>query len=390
MTFAEQITAHAAEVHGEKPVDTPQTTEMVTETPSTTSEPGTQTDTPSVIEGNQPQEQVIDTPTTNVETPTQAPIDYNSILEEISGGEFKDIDSFKGSLSKFKEYDAVLKEKQDLEAKLNGTIVPANDYLKKLNELHMNGATADQIKSFQRLNDIGDLSKVSPTDIKVHKMVQDGWSEEMARKAVDQEFPLSDYDEDSDEYKILNEKLRISSERDKLDLQKQMVELSTLGEDKIKQEEQEKLNAIAAETQYKNEVKAIIPKITENLKGLGEINLNGEEGDKALKLNFNYNEEFKKDIPKLIELYFDSNKSPITEESLKQASQYVENVYWGVNRQHILETAVKHAVSATTEQIQKKYENRSGLPSETPRTLTTGDIQSEKAAFLERIANRGN
>lgn len=390
MTFAEQITAHAATMHGETSEEKTTNAEIANEE-QTSQEAPSATENNAVIAETQSSEQQTSTPEEQVSS-QEAPkaLDYNAILGEISGGEINDLETFKSSLPKLKEYDTILKDKQELEEKFKGTIVPANDYLKKLNELHQNGATADQIKSFQRLNDLGDLTNLDPFETKVHKMVQDGWSEEMARKAVAQEYPLSELDEDSDEYQILNEKLRLSAEKDKMELQKSLVELSTIGEEKIKAEEQQKLETIAQQEKYKNDVKAIIPKIAPNLKGLGEINLNGEEGEKAIKLNFNYNEEFKKDVPQLLDLFFNTNQLPLTEENIKKAEQYVQDVYWGVNKQSIIETAVKHTADTIRDQVENKYINRSGLPNEQQRTHTTGDVQSEKAAFLERIANRGN
>jgi len=226
MTFAEQITAHAATMHGETNEENTSNAEIANEQQASQEAPSN-TENNAVIAETQSSEQTNSTNETQ-EATQEAPksIDYNAILEEISGGEIKDLDSFKGSIPKLKEYDTILKDKQDLEEKIKGTIVPANEYLKKLNELHQNGATADQIKSFQRLNELGDLDKLDPIDIKVHKMVQEGWSEEMAKKAVAQEYPLSNYDEETDEYKILNEKLRLSAEGDKRELKKSLVELS--------------------------------------------------------------------------------------------------------------------------------------------------------------------
>lgn len=378
MSFEDQITEYATMMHGN--------TEPTNPTPDAAIVEETPVETPVLAE----------TPTEIVETPSIAPTNepvvepstpnYNAILEEISGGAFKDVETFKGSLPKFQEYDSLTTAKTELEEKVKNMFTPTNDYVKTLNEMYANGATTDQIKSYQRLNEIGDLNTLSPFDIKVHKMVHEGYNEDIARKIVGQEFPIEDFEEGSDERLILEEKMKISSAQDLKILEQHKKDLSSFGEQQKQAQEQEKLQLIASQENHKKEVALAVPKIAEAMKGLGELNLNGKDGEEAVKLNFDYKDEFKAEIPKLINDFFVEYNLPLTAENIQNASNYISAVYWDQNKESILQSATKHVEAVTWEKALNKYENRSGLPTE-PVNANIVNVNAAQSDFLHSVAN---
>src|SRR6478736_1492489 len=79
--------------------------------------------------------------TSTPEAPTQQITeqpDYGKIFDEISGGLFKDVDSFKAALPKFQAYDSLQSKALQLEEKSKENPF-ANDFTKVLNEMVKSG-----------------------------------------------------------------------------------------------------------------------------------------------------------------------------------------------------------------------------------------------------------
>lgn len=320
--------------------------------------------------------------------PTPVVPDYNTILDEISGGAFKDVESFKSALPKISEYDTLKAAKEELEAKVN--IKPfANEYVEKLNELIKSGAGEDQIKNFQKISQV-DFDKLSPIDAKVANMVKDGYSEAIARKIVEQEYPIEDFEEGSDERLILEEKLRISSKADFEALQSYKAEMSKVEVDTSAQElaETKRLAELAQTEQHKQLVNQAVPKIAETFTGLGELNLSGnvKEGEEPMKLGFDFAPEFKAEIPQMLTNYFLDGKTEMTNETVAEAYGYIRAEYLNKNIESIAQSIAKHVESVTWEKAVNKYENRSGLPQQ-QENVNTDNTQAEYSSFLQKVAN---
>lgn len=369
----------------ETPVETTTETVIVTDTSASTP-----SEAPASTE-------IVDTTHTQGTLPAETTtVDYSKFLSESSEGLFTDVDSFKSALPKIKEYDTKVQEYNDLLAKHNeleekSKVSPfANEYVKSIDDMLRAGKSADEIENFTKISRIN-LDEISDVDAKVMVMVKNGYSESIARQKVERDFPFSDLDEDSAEYHILKEELRVSSLQDKQILKDYKKELTAFDNSAQvqanEQAEQLRLAEIAKNTAHTQAVKQTAPKIAETIQGLGEINLNGKEGDEAVKLNFDYNAEFKANLPKSLESFFLDGQMEVNDENIALATKYIKADYLEKNFDNIAQSIFKHADALATERVVNKYENRTGLP---PETLPTNVNASDKeyADFLQNMVKR--
>jgi len=320
-------------------------------------------------------------------TTSQAP-DYNTILDEMSGGVFKSVDDFKAALPKIGEYDSLATQKAELEAKLQADPF-ANDYVKKLNDFVKSGASQDQINNFQRVNQIGDPTQLSPIEAKVTKMVMvDGYSEAIARQIVETDFPISEYEDGSTEKLILEEKLRVSAANDAKELTKFIADATKVDTTAQQAQETQRLEAIAQEAQYTNHVKTLAPQIAQTITGLGEISLIEKEGEESIKFNVEYPNEFRNTIPEKISNYFLETGSEVNADNITEAQRYIAANYLAENFTTIAKNIANQVEAKIWEKAVNKYENRSGLP---PAQEPVGveNQQKELSDFMNRVAGVG-
>lgn len=375
------------------PVSTETTTETVI-VPETSSEETTAAPVSTEIVETTTASETTDTTTPAPVEAAPVQIDYSEFLSKESEGLFTDVDSFKAALPKIKDYDTKVKDyesllttKTELEEKLK--VDPfANDYVKTLNEMVKAGKTADEIENFTKISRL-DLDQISASDAKVMVMVKNGYSEAIAKQIVDQEFPIEDFDEGSVERTILEEKLRVSSIKDREELKAYKKELTTIDntaqvEAQTKAEEQ-RLQGIAKAEEHKTLVKQIVPRIAEKISGLGEKNLNGKDGDEAVKLNFDYTAEFKAELPEKISSFFLDAQMEVNDENAALVEKYIRADYLERNFDQIAQSIFKHAEALTTEKMVNKYENRTGLPPESTNVVVDNSRQ-EYNDFLRKVA----
>lgn len=330
-----------------------------------------------IVEPNTTTEPVV--PESVVETPA---VDYSKFLTDESEGLFTDIESFKAAIPKVKEYDTLLASKTELEEKLK--VDPfANDFVKTMNEMIKAGKTADEIENFTKISRL-DLDQISAVDAKVMVLVKNGYSEAVARQKVARDFPIDDFDEGSTDRTILEEELRISSLEDRRILKEFKKDLTTVDNSAQEQQEQARLASIAHAETHKQTVKQVIPKISEAIVGLGERNLNGKEGDEAIKLGFNYTPDYKAELPSKLEAFFLDGQMEVNDDNIALAQKYIRADYLEKNFDTIAQSIFKHAESITEERMVNKYENLSGLPPE-PTNIVVDNTQTEYKEFLQKM-----
>lgn len=380
MSLTDKINQYAQQEFGTQTEVNAPAAEMAQETiapPVQVSEPIE----PSIIQANTSTEPIEPAAATIPQTP-----DYNTILDEMSGGVFKSVDDFKAALPKIGEYDTLASQKAELEAKLNGLIEPANDYVKRLNDFVKSGASADQIRNFQRVNQIGDPTQLAPIEAKVTKLVMvDGYSEEIARKMVELDFPINDENLEPTEKLILEERLRVEAAKDAKELNKFIAEASTIDTSAQQAQEAQRLQAIAEEAQFTNHVQSLAPQIAQTITGLGEIALIENEGEEAIKFNVEYPQEFRATLPEKMAAYFMGTKSEINQETIAEAQGYIAASYLAENFPTIAKHIAKQVEATTWEKAVNKYENRSGLP-QAKEPVGVENQQKELSEFLQRVA----
>lgn len=282
---------------------------------------------------------------------TEAP-NFDKYFEEISGGVFKSADEFKAALPKWQAVNTAEQQVADLQKKLNEAY--ADDYEKKRNELKRSGATKEQLKAFETVNDLGDLNELDPIEAKVQKLILvDGYSEKIARSKVDREFPLDTADED--ELEELKEDLRLSVKKDLEALQAFKVQQSTPQTDK---------NLVTAlqKQQIEAQINPVLTDFVNSFSSLGTLNLNGKEGDDAIGFNLDITAEAKQEIAGDIKAYFVDNQLPVTQENYNEALAYARDQYISKNIGEYGRAIWSKASSYYEKFYSDKYSNSSGLP----------------------------
>lgn len=360
-------------------VTTEKPTEMVETPAETTPEPEATPQEPVSTEMEQTVEVDANEPV------TQPEVNYNEWLKNETGGLFEDVETFKNSLQKFKDYDS--KESQILELQKNQ--MPEDAFIKKLSEMRNAGASPSQINEFIKINtEYEDLTKLEPMEAKIAKMVLiDGYSKEVAQRKVENEFNLYGYDEDSIEYREKQEDLKISSKKDLEQLAEYQAKISKVENT----EENKRLEGIALKSAHEEEVSKHIPNIVSDLKGgLGVMNLSGKVGeeDVALDFNFDYDEDFKSSLPQMASYFFNQSIEPITKEKVEEFKSYANAIY----RDKIFDKSVKDAylsgLAKGAEKAELKYVNNGGVKETVKEDVNKStQLSAEWKAFEEKVAN---
>jgi hypothetical protein len=359
-------------------VSTPQPTSVMEQAPVATHEPAAAPVMSEVAPtGEQPAEPEAK-PTTE-----QPAFDANKWVDEITGGMFKDVDAFKQSLPKLSEYDKLKTERDTFEAKTKENPF-ASDYVKILNDLVSKGATVDQLNNFQKINAIGDINTLSPIDAKVAKLVLiDGYKESVARKMVDKDYPITDYDDGSDEKEILEEKLRVDSNTDKAALAQYKAQTSTV----TNPAEDVQLQTLAQKAQHETYVKSTVPNIASQINGMGELSFKNKDGVEQGKLKFDYPAEFKAQIGDKLTEYFMDGQTPINNETVQEAFKTINAYYLDENFPVISQRIWDSAYAKATEDAINKYENKSGLP-KSPEVQVSENSNADYNKFLNGLVGK--
>lgn len=354
--------------------------------PATTNEPNTgMVGTPPVATVETPPVvTVMETPAPVSEETKPVEPDFNKLVEEWTGGTFKDVDTLKQALPKFSQYDAVKQERDQFEAKTKENPY-ASDYVRILNDLVQKGATPDQLSNFQKINSIGDIASLTPVDAKVAKLVLiDGYNENVARKMVDRDYPVGDYEDGTDDKLILEEKLRVDSNADKAALAHYKAQTSTAPATN----DDAKLQALAQRTQHENYVKQIVPSIAGQINGMGELSFKDDKGTEQGKLKFDYPPEFKARIPGILEEYFMDGQTPINNDTVQQAFKTANAAYLDENFPVLSKRIWDSAYAKGAEDMVNKYENKSGLPQSPEVQVIPNNSAAELLAFQKRLVGQ--
>lgn len=298
------------------------------------------------------------------------PYNYWADLETKSEGLVKDEDTFKSVLEKFKGYDTLAAEKAELE---KNQWKPINDYVATFDKLIRDGANADQVKAFVKLNEYGNLEDLKPIEAKVAKMVLiDGYSEEVARKVVNRNFDFNQFDEDiesqKDDADILREELRISAKSDLEALKDYRKDLSVVPNPEKESAEAAKLTEIATISTYNKTVEAEAGKIAKNFPS--KLDYEFKIGDESIKFEDTFEKDFlDNQLPVLVADYFKDSMDPVNKDTIGEAYSYAFGEYLKANDTKRLERAYQKGFNEGSERTVNKYENKSGLPKAQENTI---------------------
>lgn len=289
-------------------------------------------------------------------------IDYAKFLEESSGGLFKSVEEFTASLDKIKEYDEIKQKLTEIESRDPF----ANDYVKKLNALVAAGKTQEQIDAFTALSRLGDLASMDPFEVKVQRLIFDGYPRATAERQVRNKFGLNiSVDEDllSEEELAENKikledaqvALRISSKEDVEYLQSQLAKIEG-DEDK----QSRLLAEAAARESYEKKLTPFVNQLASNYeKG---INIPVKVGDNDIEYKVDFDEDFRMDVAKMAKEFFLDNE--VNEENIQSFKDFASAQYVAKRlTTDILPNAIKHGYALGVKAATDDLQNKSGLKS---------------------------
>lgn len=291
------------------------------------------------------------------------PYNYWTDLDKKTEGFVKDEESLNTLLERAKSYETLLQEKEEL---AKNQFKPANDFVTKLNDLTLAGASKDQISAFIELNSHGDLNTLSPIDTKVLKLVLvDGMDKSIATKLVNREFNLSQFDEtdpdQKDDADIMRAQLAVSAKSDLAALSEYKKELSVVHNPDKEQAEQARLAAIKEMGDYNRTIQTQAPNIAKHFPQ--KLDYEFKIGDDVVKYEDNIDKQFlENDLQQYVADYFKDSGDPINTQTIGEAYSFALGEYLKANDQKRMERAYQKGDAAGYERAVNKYENRSGLP----------------------------
>lgn len=322
------------------------------------------------------------------DSPTQQQIDYNAYLDKMSGGLIKDEAGFKAVLPKLSEYESIKETNKELSAKMAAAPVFADDEVRILNELKAAGASKDQIKSFQKINEYGTISEMPDREARIARMVMiDGVKPSVAEIKVDREFKLGDESISDEEREILNDDLRVAANNDRKELEKFKAQVSNatqLPPEEVQLKQQADLLAHQAKVKpYVSEVMKAVPNL-----GAFDLSAGKDPGD-VVKYEIPIDDNIRQELGQYVENYYIDGLTEVTPENTRLAMNYARAEYFRTHAAEVLQSAFMHGVSVTTEKLVNKYENRSGLKQPGEKPLVGGEnAAAETAQFMSNVANR--
>lgn len=318
--------------------------------------------------------------------PAAPAFDPNKILDEMSGGLFKDKAAFEAALPKLKEYEGLKAKHDELAAAMALAPVFANDHVRIYNDLVKNGATKEQLQNFQKINEVGDINQLSPIDAKVAKMVLvDGIKESVAQKMVNREYKVGDEDLDADDREILDEQLRVSSQADKQALAQFKAAVSDVNT--IKPEELQ-LQQTAQLQAHQAQVRPYAKDVADTITTMGKFTLGASDPAKAVEIELPVAEDFKPKMAQYLENYYMDGLTPVTPENTRLAMDYGRAEYIRENLPAMLEKVYEILDNKITERMVAKYENRSGVKSPADNPIIPANEAAETANWMANRVNR--
>lgn len=292
-------------------------------------------------------------PASGTEVTTQ--FDSGKFLEEVSGGRYKTKEEITTALQQLDQAAALQKQVDDWKAKY-GENPYADPFEEQRNLLKKQGATENQLKELEEITKIGDLTALSPLEVRVKAMViRDNVTPEFAERVIKEQFKLDDFLNDDDK-SFQEQKLALSAKDDVKFLQEYKQKLAVV-DNTTKQLQME-----SARNEARQALGPIGEAFKKNFSELKDFNINGaKKPEDVLNFTFKTPDDFMAAVPKLVEAYIVDQGKPVNDETIAEANTYVENMLWATQGKKFVTDAVNHAIAATTEKITAKYENRSPL-----------------------------
>lgn len=305
-----------------------------------------------------------ETPPATPAAPADAPADVPPVTPEaanyegISGGLIKSAADITRISSEYVANKAELERLREQAA-----VDPfANDFVKTLNQMQKDGKSPDQVKAFIELQDLGDISKLSPLDAMIKaKGLRDGRDADIARAQIEKKYGITEGMEEMDR-KVAEANMADDAKADYEYLQSMKKELAA----PIVSTPPPVVNQLSREAII-SQVAPIKEKVKEQFKSLGEFDLlgkglkDGKPAEGSILYDLPIPAEFRDKIPGIVESFFVESGLPVNQENLKQALGVVNYELFNQNGMQVIQMACNAAVAETTKRLTEQYENANGL-----------------------------
>lgn len=293
----------------------------------------------------------------------ESTFDLSKYFEESSEGLFKSEEDYKSALSKIKDYDALSQKVQVLESEKESIF--ANDYIKKLNNLHKEGYSPEQIKSFNNLIELGDIKTLDPKEALIqNEILNNGRTRVLAEKIVSNRYGLNDLSLDDDtltpeEIEERKDQLEIVNARMEDDAKPviQGFEKELEGLNNIESPEQKALDEAAKRKAYENALEPFVSKLQESFPK--KIVLpTGEEG---VEFAYDLPEDFLESVKSEAKEYFNHPDMEVNQETVNEFVTMKKALFVYQNFKDYSEKLWNQAKNAGIKEATAKFENPHGL-----------------------------
>jgi len=292
-------------------------------------------------------------------------------LKETHNIELTSEDDFKKRLSAFDELKTITEQRNQFEAKLKETAEQLekskieDPYVLKLHDLRKNGATTEQLRAFNFVNELGDISTLGDADkIKLQLTLEKGYTEKQADAYIRRYFNLEapdannfeapeDFDAAMDEFLLAEAEVK-----DKVrSAEKFLNGYIASANDPLAGKKQEQLDQQKAHEAYIKQVEALAPKIAEQFSTL-TVNLNpaAKEGEDARAFDFGIADDFKKEIPNLLVEYYKNTNTKLDEDGIKSGLTYVQAMAKSYQYDRDVAAAYAHGASTREAELRAEYD----------------------------------
>jgi len=289
------------------------------------------------------------------------------------GLELKSPDEVKEYIENAKKYKEESPKFQELGKKyadleLKSKVNPfADEVAQTINEMRKAGEPIEKIRAFIDFQSV-DLAKMTNEEkmIKAYQL-RDGLTEKEARIAFDDEYSIKegDYeiDEDGDVEKQ-REKIARQIEKDNIRLKRDAKGIDSFLSDYKKtvstvEKPEEKFKK--SWNEYVPQVKEVAPVIANSYKGF-EISLNGKQGEEGRPFKLQVPDDFRKEIPQMVENFLMSEFAsghPVTlnQEGVGRINTYLDGVLKAAYFDKYIVDSNIHTESTTEERVTNKFSN---------------------------------
>jgi hypothetical protein len=269
------------------------------------------------------------------------------------------VDELKAFKAKVEEHKTLTEEVQKLKSEKEKSPF-ASEKIEKLNKLVASGATLDQIKAFEKINDLGDLSKADPKAIKLLALqMREQLTEKEAEKLLSRKYKTEvtldkdeeGYDQAVEDAEMAQLLLKTEVSQDREYIKQYQGTLEAI--DPAGKQEADSIQA----QQYQDNLDKIIPTLG-SFDKLENININGKKNEEAVVLpEFNFTDETKKVATDLVKGFMTRNNLEITPDNLQSAKQFALDMMFLAEKETIVVAAANHLASIKVKEILDKYNN---------------------------------